>query len=756
MRKRLPVLILATLGAAAFLLTPVAAEELTIERIFAAPDLSGNRPRRVKISPDGKRVTFLRGKPSDPDRLDLWEYNVEAGETRLLVDSDRLVDRAVELSDEEKARRERQRIGGLSGIVEYSWSPRGDALLFPLGGDVYLYDLGKPPARAVRRITGTAEFETDARFSPGGNQVSYVREQDLYIHDLGAGRERRLTSDGGGVISNGMAEFIAQEEMRRFTGYWWSPDERRIAFTRVDESPVPIADRFEIQAESIDVYHQRYPWAGSPNAEIRLLVIDLETGKITEMDLGGDQDIYLYRVAWFPDSRHLAVSRQPRDLQSLDLIRYDVRRGKPRLLLRETSDTWIELQDILVFLESRPEFLWSSDRDGYQHLYLYDRDGNLIRQVTDGEWVVLSGSRGKSVIRVDEKARRVFFTATRESPLEVHLYSQSLDTRTPDEVTRITRRTGVHRITMEGGAGIYVDVYSNPGQPPQVSVHDLAGEHLAWLEENALEPGHPYHPFAGKHILPEFGTITASDGQKLYYRLLKPAGFDPSRRYPVVIYVYGGPQGQDIQKSWGGRFAMWLQFLARRGYAVFTVDNRGTGFRGRAFDAPIYMRLGHVEVRDQLAGVKFLKQQSWVDPERIGLFGWSYGGYMSLMMLLQSPGTFAAGVAGAPVTDWRLYDTYYTERFLGRPDANPDGYENSSVFPFIGNLEDHLLVIHGMADDNVLFTNSTKLFKALQDAGKQFEVMVYPGAKHSLVGVEKTGPHSLEAATRFLDRNLKP
>lgn len=733
-----------------------AAEQLTIERIFAAPDIAGPTPRNVQLAPDGSRVTFLRGKATNKDQLDLWEFNVKAGATRLLVDSDRLQPEQVELSDEEKARRERQRIAGSSGIVEYDWSPTGRSLLFPLGGDIYVYDLAEKGDGAARRITTTESFETDARFSPDGNLVSFVREQDLFVFDLSKGVERQLTTDGEGVIKNGMAEFVAQEEMRRYTGYWWSPDEKRIAFTRVDESPIAVTSRFEIYAEEVKMIEQRYPYAGTANALVDLHVVDLASGERRRIELGGRNSDYIYRVAWFPDGEHLAVQRQPRDLQSLDLMKCDVRDGACGRLLRETSDIWIELQDNLTFLKDSEEFIWSSRRSGYEHLYLYDWNGKLIRRLTEGEWEVVGSRRGKGVLGVDEQRRAALFMATESSPLERHLYEQSLDTDTPKRVKRITKRDGVHDVDLSSDASLYVDTFSSPTQPPQVSVHRSDGRRLAWLEQNRLDAGHPYHPYLNAHIEPEFGTIEASDGQDLFYRLYKPSGFSASERYPALVYVYGGPTGQTVTRSWGRTNEMWLQIMAQRGYAVFTVDNRGTGFRGAAFDAPIYRRLGRIEVEDQIAGLDFLQGHEWIDDDRVGLFGWSYGGYMTLMLVMQAPGRFAAGVSGAPVTDWHLYDTYYTERFLGQPDENEEGYEMSGVFPFADRLADELLIIHGMADDNVLFTNSTKLFKVLQDADKPFEMMTYPGAKHSLARIAGTGPHCLDTITRFLDRELRP
>ena len=733
--------------------SPAAAEDagvLTIERIFADPGLSGPSPRALKISPDGSRVTFLRGKEADREQLDLWEYNIAAGESRLLVDSRVLMPEDVELSEEERARRERQRISEYRGIVEYRWSDDGEALLFPLAGDIYIYDLTRALEEATTRLTDTEEFETDARFSPLGGYVSFVREKDLYVIDLASGDERRLTHDGGGTVANGMAEFVAQEEMHRYTGYWWSEDERRIAFERFDESPVPVAKRYEIYADSFRVTEQRYPAAGDPNVLVDLGVVEVsgkKAGEITWIDLGEEEDIYLARVDWLGDG-NLIVQRQPRDQKSLDLLMADVLTGQTRLIRRETSDTWVELHDDLHVLKKSAGFIWKSSRDGFPHLYVVSTEGELLTRLTGGEWCV------ESLLGVDEEAGLAYIIGTKKSVLERHLYAVRLDGAGAEDPQRITRREGEHEIELAGDCSIYTDKFGNDDTPPQVSLHRVDGTRITWLMENALVEGHPYFPYSGLHAGAEYGTIEAEDGQDLHYSLIKPVPFDPEREYPVFIDCYGGPRGQRVKKEWGGVWGLYSQYLAHNGYVVFTLDNRGTGHRGTAFDDPIYGRLGDVEVEDQAAGVKFLGTLPYVDRERIGIFGWSYGGYMVLMMLAREPGLLLAGASVAPVTDFRLYDTHYTERYLGHPGVNAEGYEASSVFPYLENLEGSLLVAHGMADDNVLFTNSTRLFKELQDGTIPFEMMTYPGKKHSING-KATRTHLFETITRFMDGHLK-
>jgi dipeptidyl-peptidase-4 len=383
---------------------------------------------------------------------------------------------------------------------------------------------------------------------------------------------------------------------------------------------------------------------------------------------------------------------------------------------------------------------------------LYDYDGRLIRQLTAGKWVV-DDFRKRAVMGIDETSRTVYFTATEKGPTERHLYRTSLDTADPHQVQRITQNEGVHAIAMSPDARFYVDTFTSSAQPPQSSLHSADGALKAWLLENRLDAQHPDAPYLADNAIPEVGTLTAADGQTLYYQLFKPLHFDPSKRYPAIVDVYGGPGVQRVLNNWHG--SSFTQILTRAGYVVFTLDNRGSAFRGTAFQAPIHRKMGDVEVTDQVQGARWLMSQSFVDPARIGVWGWSYGGYMTLNLLFKAPDVFRAGVAGAPVTDFALYDTHYTERYLDRPQDNAAGYAASSVLPYAKDLKGKLLVMHGMADDNVLFLNSTKLFRRLQDLSKPFDVMVYPGAKHGLMR-QNDGRHGYKMILRFFDENLKP
>ncbi len=715
-----------------------AAELLTLERIFASPDLSGSSLRALKMSPDGQRVTFLQGKTENKDQYDLWEYHIAEQQRRLLVDSNSLLVGDEVLSAEEQARRERQRLANVKGIIDYAWSEAGDSLLFPLNGDLYVYHLA---TQKTKQLTESTAFETDAKFSPHGNYVSFIREQNVFVVDVKTGKEQQLTFDGAGLIKNGMAEFVAQEEMDRDTGYWWSPDEQHIAFLQVDESPVAITKRYEINADDVQVIEQRYPYTGEDNVQIKLATVNLKSQAIQWIDLGKETDIYIARVAWLPDGKLLSYQWQSRDQQTLKLKFADLE-GHSKTIITETSDSWINLHHDLRFLKD-DHFIWASERSGFKHLYLYDLQGQLIRQLTDGQWVV------DAIEGVDEDSHWLYFTGSLDSPLEKHLYRTNYtDGGAPQP---ITVASGFHEITMDASAQFYIDHWSDRDHPPKISLHRANGHRTAWLNENKVAEGHPYFPYAKNHLPNEFGELQSADGHTLHYRMIKPLGFDANQQYPVFQYAYGGPHVQYVTKSWG----RWIeQYMAQQGFIVFVLDNRGSDRRGLQFESVIYKQMGTPELADQLVGTNYLKSLPYVAADKIGFFGWSYGGFMALKALTNAPDDYALAVAVAPVTDFALYDTHYTERYMSTPQLNPAGYRKTAVFDNAKNIKKPLLLIHGMADDNVLFLNSTKLIKVLQDAGILFDTMIYPGGKHGISG-QKAQFHVYSTIADYFIKHLK-
>ena len=736
--------------------TPPTDGRLTLEAITGDAPLSGPSLMKPQVAPDGSRVTFLRGKDENRNQLDLWEYDIASGQTRMLVDSKVVLPGEETLSDAEKARRERQRIAGQSGIVDYQWAPDAQRLLFPLGGELYLYDLSKRGSDAVRQLTDGGGFATDPKVSPRGGFVSFVRARNLWVIDLSTGAERQLTTDGSDIIGNGVAEFVADEEMNRHTGYWWAPDDSAIAYARIDESPVPVQKRYEVYPDRTEVVEQRYPAAGDDNVRISLHVIAPQGGQATDVDLGKETDIYLARVQW-RDAQRLTFQRQSRDQQTLDLVETTLATGAQRTLVTERSRTWVPLHDALRFLDDE-RFVWSSERDGFQHLYLASEDGRRMTQLTRGDWPV------DELLAIDEAAGRAYFRAgmvledgrARPRATQSRIYSVGLDGQ--QAYTALSDAHGMHGASFARNASVFVNTWSNTSTPPQIALRRADGTLVATLLENDVSADdHPYARYRDAHLPTEFGTLTAADGRTpMHYSLIKPADFDPSRSYPVVVYVYGGPAAQTVLDTWPGRAdASFHQYLAQRGYAVFSLDNRGTPRRGRDFVGALYKRQGTVEVEDQLRGVEWLKSQPWVDGSRIAVNGWSNGGYMTLMLLAKAPEAYACGIAGAPVADWALYDTHYTERYMNLPDANVEGYREASVFTHADDIKPNaLLLIHGMADDNVLFTNATQLMSQLQQAGTPFELMTYPGAKHGLRG--RDALHRYRTSEAFLARCLAP
>jgi dipeptidyl-peptidase-4 len=715
--------------------TPAFASDIPLERVFSSPALSGPTPRAAKLSPDGRFVTLLKNRPEDKDRYDLWAIDTATGAERMLVDSKKIGTGGA-ISEEEKMRRERARIAGTKGITEYNWAPDSKSILVPIDGDLYV----APLDGNVRRLTATAATEIDPKVSETGRYLSFLRDQNLFVMDAASGQEHALTTDGGKTLSWGAAEFVAQEELSRDTGSWWSPDDKYIAVARVDESPVAIVKRAAIGASGTELIEQRYPAAGTKNAIVDLYVMTPDGSSRVKADLGADPDYYLARVDWSKDGRSLFVQRLSRDQKRLDMLRIDPATGRSALLFSETSPTWVNLTENLKVLKDG-SLIWSSERSGFSHLYRWK--AGKWTQLTRGQWAV------EKVVGVDEKAKRVYFTGTAETPIEQQLYRTSYGR--PGAPTRVTEKGWYNAAVMDKGATHALVTRSNPSQPSQTYLADASGKRLAWVEENALNASHPYAPYLNSHVVPSFGSIAGPDGSKLYYRMLSPK-LEPGKRYPVYLYVYGGPHGQQVTDAWYGALPLH-EALVDKGWIVFTIDNRGTNRRGTKFESAVYRKMGDAEVEDQLAGVEWLRKQPFIDPKKIAVQGWSYGGYMTLKLLEKAPGVFAAGVSVAPVTKWELYDTAYTERYLGNPSVDPKPYQTSDALDDVVKIRDPLLLVHGMSDDNVVFQNSTELYARLQQGKRPFEMMVYPGATHAIAG-EGPQTHVWTTIIRFLDEKV--
>ena len=704
--------------AQSFLTAAPGAGKLTPERINASPSISGTSLRRAAISPDGTMVTVLQGREDNARQQDLWAYDLETGEGRILVSSTDLLGAPEELSAEEKNRRERAREYG-SGIVSYSWV--GDNLLmFPLGGDLYLYDL---TARKARQVTATKGFETDPKVSKDGKFVAYVRENNLFVNTLETGLERQLTDDATDLIRNATASFVVQEELDRDTGYWMSPDASLIAYTQIDESPVVIENRIEFGADGIENISQRYPFAGTDNATVRLGVVARTGGPTIWTDIGDDPDIYLTRVNWSADGKTLYAGILARDHKTHTVYKIDAATGASTVFFTETSKTWLNIPSPNMRALGDGSFLWESERDGFNRLYRVNEAGEFSPVTPQG--LLVTG-----VNCVNTKDGEVFVTGWKDSALERHIFRVNMST---GDAMQISQGEGYHGASFNKACTNYIGYFSNDDTPPQTRAFKADGTPLAWLNENRLDTAHPYSDFKDAHITPEYGQLAADDGQMMDYMLFKPKDLKAGEARAAITLVYGGPGVQRVNKAWGRK--AFAQMLAHHGFVVFMMDNRGATGRGKAFEDVLYRSMGRAEVIDQNVGAEWLKSQDFVDPERMGVYGWSYGGYMALHMLGQTD-HYASGVSGAPVTDWALYDTAYTERYLGSPikgDKNytEGAYEKASVFAYLDGLTEPVLLIHGMADDNVVFRHSIKLMGEMQARGQHnLRVMTYPGEKH--------------------------
>jgi len=715
---------------------------LTPERINSDPSLDGSSLRRPQIAPSGDFVTLLQGRADNARQQDLWAYDLETGEGRLLVSSTDLLGTPEELSDEEKNRRERAREYG-QGIISYSWA--GDnLLLFPLGGDIYSYDLIKKQAR---QITATKGFESDAKVSKSGRYAAYIRENNLFIKNLETGLERQLSDGATSTIRNGIASFVVQEELGRSTGYWISPTENLIAYTQIDESPVTIENRIEFGAAGVENVSQRYPFAGTDNATVKLGIVSRSGGETLWADIGDNPDIYLTRVIWSADGQELFAGILSRDHKSHTLLRINPQTGASSVFFEETSKTWLNIRPFYKTLKDG-SWLWTSERDGKRQLFRIRSNGEFSAITPDSHLV-------NSIACVNSNSEDIYFTGWDKSALERQIYTIKFD---GSGLSQISTGDGRHTARFAKDCSRFIGTFSNPDQPPQTRAYKSDGTPLTWLNENALDANHPYAAFLAAHITPEYGQIPADDGTPMDYALYKPLDLKPGEKRPAVTIVYAGPGVQRVHKGWARKH--FARMLAHHGFVVFSLDSRGATNRGKDFEDVLYRAMGKAEVVDQSAGARWLKSQPFVDADKMGVYGWSYGGYMTLHMLAQTD-HYAVGVSGAPVTDWALYDTAYTERYLGDPNPGATNYtqgayEDGSVFAHKDGLTEPVLLIHGMADDNVVFRHSIKLMDDMQNRGRHnMKIMTYPGEKHGFRKTENRIHRDRQILDFFLD-NFEP
>ncbi|MEM7199769.1 MAG: S9 family peptidase [Planctomycetota bacterium] len=625
-----------------------------------------------------------------------------------------------------------RRLVGEAAPVALPWpdsiEPGGARGLYVLAGDVFVLEFA---TSAFRRVTETAAPEHAAQFAPNGRRVAYVRDHDLWVFDLPNGAERRVTHDGSDTTLNGTLSWVYWEEIlgRRDIGYWWAPDSNAIAYLQTDESAVTVVHFQDFTPAVPRLIEQRYPKAGTANPTVRVGVVELAADSAaTTTWISGTAGEYVARVQWLPDAERLAVQTLSRDQRRLDLWFADRRNGAARNVLTETDPVWVNIHDDLWFLGRGGQFLWASERDGYGHLYRYDDQGALLDRVTSGEWSIRSAGGGvfwlrQAVVAVDEAAGWVYFTALRESSVEKHLYRVRLD---GSQLTRLSQPAGTHRVSFSPDARHYIDEFSDISTPPALGLHTAGGGLQCRLTDA------PRQAVAELEVqFPELTTIPAADGFRMPAQILRPKGFDPTRRYPLILHTYAGPSAPKVSNSWQ-RDNWFDQVLLGEGFVVVKVDNRSATAISKKLENTVDRQLcGDSECNDLLDAVRWLKGQSWVDPERVGVWGWSGGGSTTLLLMTRSR-EFRAGIAVAPVTDWHYYDTKWAESAMKTPADNPDGYRHTSLVQRAGDLHGRLLLVHGTYDDNVHPQNAWHFIDELVAAGKPFDMMMYPMRKHGI------------------------
>lgn len=721
-----------SLAVASFAFSAIAQEqqpkEITIPAIFAEGGLTGRSPETVKWSPDGTRVSYVLRDDSG-QHGQLW-YVDFSGKPAVLVASEKLAALAPpevtggKQSKDDRQRDNRQRYS----VAGYHWAPDSKHLLFDSKGQLWYYRIDNGTAI---QVTSAGDPSGDPKFSPDGRRISYTRKHNLYVRQLtDDGRETQLTSvnpDDGDNILNGEVDWVYEEELDVRSNYFWAPDGKHIVYMQMNETAVPSYPIEDFIPPHPTVDDQKYPYSGDPNPKVRVGIIDSNGGKTHWLSVPGassKDDIYIPRFGWVnKDIAYIQVLN--RDQNQLDLYFIDTATGHPQLMLSEKDNTWIDVNDDFKILKSGGKFIWSSWRDGHQHLYLYSFNranpvsaaATLDRQLTKGDFEVFA------VEAIDERNNTVYFTANQDDDRQRNLYSVKLD---GNGLQRISRGDGTHHADFADDGLHYVDTNSALLAPPRLSVCSVGGQcNNFWSARLAAE-----FPI----IKPEFVDFKADDGTVLHGILVMPPAATAQDKAPLLMNPYGGPHAQSVVDAWGSSNFFFDQILARDGIAVLHVDNRGMGGRGKKFAAVLRHNFGEVELNDQLAALdQALNRYPQLDGNRLGWWGWSYGGFMTSYAMTHSK-RFKAGVAVAPVTDWHDYDSIYTERYMGLPKDNPDGYKKSSVQLAAANLSGHLLIVHGTSDDNVHMQNTLQFAQDLENANKQFELRLYPRKTHGISG----------------------
>ena len=707
-----------------------AKKPLTIELVTHPQGLITMGLSRLEWRPGGKEISYIKRQGSGKDAaLTLYLYDIAGGKERVLVGPPNNAPEGEKLD-----------------LSSYQWSPGGDALLLNGEKDIWLYNLATGQMKSLVKDAVPVE---DATFSPTGERVAFVEQNNLFVLDLRTGLREKLTDDGNENVMNGKLDWVYEEELaNRATGraYEWSPDGKKIAYLRLDDAPVPRYPLTHYLSNHVELSEERFPQSGDPNPIPSLHVVSVEGSEHQSWTSSVAKSVEYFGpwFSWTPDSKAVAFLTLDRAQDELNVHLWDAAAGSDRLLLTEKDAYWINSLEPPHFLADNQRFLWLSERDGWMHLYLYGLDGKLQKQLTHGNWMIdRPFFQDLPIIGLDEKGGWAYFAATNPDPRERQLYRVRLD---GSGLERLSQQPGVHELNLSPDGQFLLDHFSSLHDPPETRLLKADGSLLTTLSKQT--------PHLDDYALgrTELVEVKAADGATLYARLVKPPDFDPARKYPVIIDVYGGPHVQLIQNRWG-LTSLSDHLFAEQGFILWSLDNRGSWGRGHAWESRVFKKLGRYELEDQLAGVAYLKSLPYVDPMRIGITGWSYGGYMTLYALTHAPEVFKCGAAGGPVTDWKFYDSIYAERYMRTPQENPDGYKTSSPLEAADKLKAKVLLIHGTDDDNVHMQNTLNFVEALVKARTLFDLYLQPGEKHGFAS-EAARLYLAQRLLEFFKQNL--
>lgn len=635
---------------------------------------------------------------------------------------------------------------------QFDYVMDGAAILFTVEKQDFLFNLKSLVLRKLNRPEVKPQPDSEdlmrnmrgsqlwnGEYSPDYKYFAFVKGFDLFMADTETDEEKQLTTGGNEKLFNARPDWVYPEEFSQSTAYWWSPNSKMIAYYQYDEGEVhkyPLVHDLKSEAR---LELQSYPKAGETNPTIWLFVIDLENGKTTKIQTNSTNQNYIIRPKWLNDSSELTFQRMNRHQSHLELLAANPKTGEVRTILEEKEEAFVNLHDDFILLEDGKHFLWTSEHTGWNHIYLYDLQGKLVKQLTEGDWPV------GGITAVDEKSKWVYFTGNTEMGLETHFFRVKLD---GSKFQKMTTEPGTHRISMDPMCHYYTDWYSSFETPSTVNLHEASGKKVRTLMTSNTEKLDELNL-----EVPELVIVKAADGETdLHGMLYKPAGYDPTQKYPLLVSVYGGPHSKSVRNSY--EMSSFRQMQAQLGYMVWNMDNRGLRNRGKEFETETYLKLGQIDLADQTAGVKQITQRPYIDGSRVGVTGGSYGGYMTCLALLKEPDVFHVGVASAPVTDWRNYDTIYTERYMRTPQENEEGYDLGSALPYAKNLKGKLLLIHGSVDNNVHPGNTIQLIEELIKEGKQFDLMFYPEQRHGIRGPGRA--HSSQLRLDYFRKHLQP